>query len=308
MLEEEKFYSPISDSVFKVLFFNEKSSYFYKNIIKEFINIDLEEYESIDREADNIKSISYRFDILLENKKDKKIKLNIEMNSNKDYIKSIDIKNDSYLYYIAGKNFSKGEKYSNFKTIQICFNNYSHPMDKNIGIATYIMSDEKNRLEKNNVVKYEIFLPTLEKICYSKFKEYIKLLRAESYEEIESIVRDCKELKDVVEEIKKINEIEDFDLYYDQEHIQKKLYNSIVDEFTTKFKEETLLMKKEAIKEAEAKIKEEAFNDGQESGRKEAIIQTAKKMLEKGSDVDFISEVTGLTTKQIESIKNEEEE
>ena len=111
-----------------------------------------------------------------------------------------------------------------------------------------------------------------------------------------------------MEEIKKINEIEDFDLYYDQEHIQKKLYNSIVDEFTTKFKEETLLMKKEAIKEAEAKIKEEAFNDGQESGRKEAIIQTAKKMLEKGSDVDFISEVTGLTTKQIESIKNEEEE
>ena len=57
----------------------------------------------------------------------------------------------------------------------------------------------------------------------------------------------------------------------------------------------------------EKKIWENTFKEigekrGEKKGRKAGIIETAKKMLNKKMDISLISEITGLTKKQIMSL------
>ena len=59
---------------------------------------------------------------------------------------------------------------------------------------------------------------------------------------------------------------------YDYEFVQKKLMNSIKDE-------------------------------GYEKGKSDEKLEIAKKMLEKKSDIDFISECTGLSIEEINNLK-----
>ena len=59
---------------------------------------------------------------------------------------------------------------------------------------------------------------------------------------------------------------------YDYEFVQKKLMNSIKDE-------------------------------GYEKGKQDEKFEIAKKMLEKNSDIDFISECTGLNIDEINNLK-----
>jgi len=48
--------------------------------------------------------------------------------------------------------------------------------------------------------------------------------------------------------------------------------------------------------------RDEGIEKGIELGIEKGKIETAKKMLEKGTDIIFISEVTGLSLEQIEKI------
>lgn len=47
-----------------------------------------------------------------------------------------------------------------------------------------------------------------------------------------------------------------------------------------------------------------SINQAKKEGKIEEKIETAKKMLKLGTDIDFISEVTGLTPKEIEELKD----
>lgn len=51
------------------------------------------------------------------------------------------------------------------------------------------------------------------------------------------------------------------------------------------------------------KILNEAFDKREEKGKKEEKLITAKKLLSKKMKIEFISEITGLTKEEIESLK-----
>ena len=60
--------------------------------------------------------------------------------------------------------------------------------------------------------------------------------------------------------------------------------------------------KEEGLKEGHKEGKEEGIKEGREEGAKRNSCDIAKRMLEKGIDVETISELTGLTEKEISEL------
>ena len=61
--------------------------------------------------------------------------------------------------------------------------------------------------------------------------------------------------------------------------------------------------KKDGIKEGKEKGIKEGIKEGMKKGIKENKLETAKNMLNKGLDIELISECTGLDIKEIEKLK-----
>ena len=60
--------------------------------------------------------------------------------------------------------------------------------------------------------------------------------------------------------------------------------------------------KEEGLKEGHKEGKEEGIKEGREEGAKKKSFDIAKRMLEKGIDIETISELTGLTEKEISKL------
>ena len=62
--------------------------------------------------------------------------------------------------------------------------------------------------------------------------------------------------------------------------------------------------KEEGLKEGHKEGKEEGIKEGSEKGAKQKSFDIAKRMLEKGIDIETISELTGLTAEEVSMLKN----
>ena len=62
---------------------------------------------------------------------------------------------------------------------------------------------------------------------------------------------------------------------------------------------------KEKTNKAMAEGRVKGMKEGRTEGRKQEKIATAKRLLKKKMKLDFISEITGLTVKEIEKLKEE---
>ena len=267
MNEEKKFYRLTNDTTFKYLFKKENIREIFFKIIKYYTDLDLYEYRLLDNELDagNLYS-DYRLDILLENK-DKDILVNIEMNE-KDYDYH-EKKGLRYVERIAGNTFNKKE---NIKVYQVNFCDYYCKYDKKRITDNYMMRNEDNTNSLEDIKIYNIFIPRVIKSCCSEVDYMLKLFQVETIEEARKIAGNNKEMNILVDEIEKLNK----DKYYGA------LYS-----------------------EKESKEYDEWYytNKGREEGIKEGILQTAKKMLKKEVDINLISELTGLSKKEIEDLK-----
>ena len=63
--------------------------------------------------------------------------------------------------------------------------------------------------------------------------------------------------------------------------------------------------KEEGRKEGLSEGISKGITEGIASGIQKAKVETTKKMLEKGMNIEDISEITGLTKKEIEKVKNQ---
>ncbi len=64
------------------------------------------------------------------------------------------------------------------------------------------------------------------------------------------------------------------------------------------------LMERIRLEEAYEMDYNTGINDARREGKKEAQIETAKKMLQKGMAIEEIEELTGLSKSEIEALKN----
>ena len=273
-----KFISLCSDTTFKYLYKNIKTRSWLNNIIKELFGLDLEGYQLIDNEYNTgNKTKDYRLDLILE--KDNNIVI-IEMNNN--YYKFLTNKNYQYLYRVAGTRFEQGEDYSDKPSKLILFNNYVNRKEPNRKKSNYKLNELETGLIIPDIESYEIYLPNFKRVCYdtSEVEVSLSLFSCKSYEEMREKTTSKEDIK-IIEELERLAMNEKFIYDYDREAVRIKTENSI---------------RKEAMELGERR--------GMHLGERKEKRNIVKAMLKKNMKINLISELTGLSAKEINKLAN----
>ena len=271
-----RFISLMSDTTAKALIKDDHYKWFYEEIIKYKTGIDLKDYKAIDNELNTGNKVKdYRADTIFLNKNRL---VNLEFNQYV-HVHTI-IKNIRYALRMSGNGFLQGEKYYHRFVMQINLNNKIQSAKvKEWNSKDYKLEDYKSKSYLKDVRIITIDLRKYKGIVYdgtNKYETYLSMLTAESYEEMERIVGDLKEGKIIMEKLKELGMDDEFGAYYDAEIVHRKEVNS---------------------------ARSDGYNDGKQAGKKEGKKETAtsiaKSMLDKKMDIPLISELTGLSKKQI---------
>ena len=134
-----------------------------------------------------------------------------------------------------------------------------------------------------------MFLPNYKKICYykSNIDKRLFLFNATSYDEMRSIDLDKSSLY-IIEELERLGMNDKFIDEYDTELVNRTMMESLKDE---------------GYNEGVMAGRLSGLEEGRLSGITERNTEIAKKMLEKNSDIDFISECTGLSIEEINDLE-----
>ena len=267
-----RFISLMADTTAKALIKDYNYRWFYEDIIRFLTGIDLRRYTAIDNELNTGNKVKdYRADtIFLKGN----TLVNIEFNQFV-YSHTI-IKNIRYALRMAGNGLLEGEKYYHKFITQINLNNIiKDSKAREWNEKDYKLEDYKSKAYLKDIRIITVDLSKYKGIVYdgtNKYETYLSMLTARSYEEMEKIVGDLKEGKILVEKLKELGLDDKFGMYYDAEIVHKMEVNS-------------------------------ARSDGRKEGRKEGAKEReksiAKSMLAKKMDIPLISEITGLSKKQI---------
>ena len=275
-----RFISLMSDTTAKALIKDDHYKWFYEEIIKYKTGIDLKPYNLIDNELNTGNKVKdYRADTIFLNKNNL---VNLEFNQFV-YAHTM-IKNIKYALRMAGNGYLSGEHYYHRFVTQINLNNkIMTDKVKKWNKKDYKLEDYKTKAYLKDVRILTIDLLDYKGIVYdgtNKYETYLSMLTAESYEEMERIVGDLKEGKIIMKKLKELGLDDEFGMYYDAEIVHRKEINS---------------------------ARSDGYNDGKQEGkregRKDTATSIAKSMLAKKIELPLISELTGLSQKQIASIR-----
>ena len=251
------------------------------NIIKD--NIELIEPEV----GSNINTVNSIVDVIY--KSDNKY-FNIEINYNNKRV--VTVKNNIYIYHMLLRQVKKQSDYSNIlPIIQININNYDLFKEGRFIYESSIREKVSHKKRDELITIYDINLEYLKKIDYNKIIErnynlekilYIFICNNKNI--LDYIYKGDKVMEKVREDAEVITRGLDDILYYDP------------------------VMLEEQANEYERKIaREEGFNEGREEGKKEGIKENQKEMiknmLDKNMDLNLISDITKISIKEIEKMK-----
>ncbi len=278
------FISPMQDTIFKALWNNgtPETKEFLARIISHIIGKDIRQYHIASNEipVKSKKSIANKCDILLVSN-DNLHKVNIELNPVK--ADTTVNKNSSYLFKLAGEFYSgmkKADKYKDDILVeQVNLNGYPHKQ-KEIAFATYRLYDVKNKLEMKSIKIHDIFLPSIQKICYDNNEIYLDLamFTSHSFEEMKKYICDNKERESVMKELQ--NFIYDENIpTYDYEEYLEILKNELTEKAYAEAHQNGLA---EGIEKGRKKGLEEGIAEGIEKGRKKGLEEGIAEGIEKG--------------------------
>ena len=147
---------------------------------------------------------------------------------------------------------------------------------------------------------YEINMEKYKEIWYSKNEKeindskYLIMLDLET-EDLKKLSKKDKEIKRYMEEIKRVNEDQEFYEYMSAEEDARKIQNSLRKEWREEALTEGL---EKGIKEGIKK----GVKEGKIEGKREQSISIAKSLLKNNIDIGIISESTGLSIKELEML------
>ena len=186
-------------------------------------------------------------------------------------------RNDAYLGKVKNDLIRRTKNYANMlKVIQININNFYCFLSKE-NLLEFKSRDKHGIVESDKWGKIYVNLKLIRKkydrgLKLSKLEKELVILTLTKIEEIDKIAKGDVELMEVAKELKRLtNDIYTIGLY-DEEEERKRIENS---------------------------IKITARKQGLKQGVKEREKSIAKSMLAKKMDIPLISEITGLSKKQI---------
>jgi len=282
------------DDTAKLILANKDNTLAMKELLKEILDIDLEivkiDLNEFPRAYVNGKRKVLDILVSADN-----LTADVEININPN--KSTYMRNYVYLSTIISNSFTNKEKYStkrNFYLINLDFGEYKtkeelliKPFNSSKLLKEYYLQSNTQEKYLDNFKIVKINMEEMRKLYYTNEQEKIldnRLLVAGSLTKEELDEFATKSDDKVVNMVK--DNVEEFDV-----HELAKIVFAEDDS--------------EKLWESE---KEEFYEDGKEAGLEqghaEATITIAKNMLAKGTDVNFISEVTGLSIDEINALKN----
>ena len=265
------------------MFQNENRLKYSAKFLSYFIDLDYEVIlkniylakNELDKEKESSKGERCDYVAVIDN-----TSLNIEVNNNS----SLEIleRNIEYAYRLYSKKIKRGEReYDYTQVIQFNLNNFSFKGNDKI-IDIYGVKNDSDLTLSDKIIFVQIYVPNLRKKWYNE--------GIESLNEAEKYILALVEMD--IEKLKSLGGEE------------------LMEEYVKEAEEVSF---EEGVGESYDKewaLKDQAYRDGEEAGekkgREEGILtekQTiAKSMLEKNMDIDLISELTGLSIKEIKTL------
>ena len=282
--------SIVSDVMFKTMFQNSSRMKYSAKLISYFVDVSYEELLEKLRltqnefDKDKYYTKGERGDYVADFEG---INLNIEINNNfKEYVFD---RNLEYVFKLYNQKVMMNKRIDSYKytsVVQLNFNNfyYKELMDKPIDIFSINNGGVKLT---NKIVIVQIYLPLLKKKCYDKGVEglseqerFILALYEMNLEDSKKIGGSIDIMNDYINTSEEVMEDVSFGESYDKE-----------------------------LAAAEANY-EDGFEQGRKQGHSEGIkegissnkVEIAKKMRNKGYDIETIEELTNLSKNEIEKL------
>jgi len=286
-IEEADYITLEFDLLFKKVFGEKEDLKPIKYLLKNILNIEPKKIEILNTELIGrpYKDKKIYVDLLVELEDGTKVSVEINTNTSQKYI-------DRNVYYMC-RNISKDLKpndvYKNLnKHIQI---NMDFKGSHEKPIMKYELIEKETLKKLTDIIEIiRIDIPYYKNKCYNKkvseLDSLTKLLGLFGTKKIELARVLCegdKNMEDIMSRIEKYNDDEDVIGAYDYEAKMKLIAE---------------IEKEEAVKEGH----EEGFEQGIEQGVEQEKINIVKNMLNKNMDINLISEVTGLSTEQIQNL------
>ena len=202
--------------------------------------------------------------------------INVEMSNDKAKNKR---KNEITSHKYASSMYVKGSDYSeSYIFYQIAIENYNIFKNSDLVIEVGLTDLKNGEIETDEFRKFHVNLKNIPDKCYNELSErerYFKLFLIDDIEELEKISMGDDIMKKVVETVKSLSSDPIF---------MSELEKQQLDEYCS------------AMAIVDAK------KEGKQEGKKEEKIEIARNMLAKNSDVQFISECTGLSIDEINNL------
>ena len=261
----------IDDKVFKVVFCRPGNEHLLKELTERLLDISLEEIEIISPELtkDNIYEKSKYLDVLFTSGR---MYFNYEVFS--VYYPGMDNRGFSYMRAVYSKALKQGEEYKKMPIVTqinlIAGAGSKKPpkgLDKVVNVRT-------GTARVNNLFIIDINLDIICDSCYNEDGRYnfLKIFMA-SKEELEQLTKEgdsfMKEIKKKMDELSSDNFFENFI----------------------------------SVEEDERKIRNTYYTNGEERGKENALIETAKNLLKYGMPINDIVKNTGLSKQKIKSLQ-----
>ena len=183
------------DSVFKIVMLDCPNSLAF--LVSSFTNIPKESIkgrirvQNSEHKLSNAKERKKTSDLII---RVDKMLANFEMNNR--YFDGLFIRNEAYLGKIEGESLNVSEDYSNMQRfLQVNFNDFIH-FKSDSPILEFVYTDIVNgEIETENLKKYHISLPKLEKKYYngdklSKLEKALLILKLDKIKDLEEISKD----------------------------------------------------------------------------------------------------------------------
>ena len=206
--------------------------------------------------------------------------INVEMSNDKAKNKR---KNEITSHKYASSMYVKGSDYSeSYIFYQIAIENYNIFKNSDLVIEVGLTDLKNGEIETDEFRKFHVNLKNIPDKCYNELSErerYFKLFLIDDIEELDKISMGDDIMKKVVETVKSLSSDPIF---------MSELEKQQLDEYCSAM----------AIVDA----KKEGKQEGKAEGKKEEKIEIARNMLAKETDVQFISECTGLSIDEINNL------